>query len=367
MSGALSTEVRQGGSPAADLSQPQDELPAVAPTPDRDDAALAEARLIAEAEDAGTAAPEQPPQRPQQPAKPITVPKARLDEALAAATAARTEGEKWKERALYVEGALAARAAQQPPVAPPAAPAPAPSAQPTAQDIERQILALQAGMIATAKKFDAGEILAEELERTRIQADAQISLLRSQHLMSLLQAQIPEPQIGLADGQLMTATTADLEAQHAWTFEMREHDFAHIEAFAVDTLNKLGDGYRVTPGNLQDTLRVRHLVAQLTDILGPWFYPSRAQAVHDRRLAQAQAQRQQPNGQPPASPRPQQLPAAPAARTQDFAARYAAHPPPLQGVGTAGEGEDFSEERLGTMSTEELAALPATVRARYLQ
>ena len=185
-----------------------------------------------------------------------------------------------------------------------------------------------------------------------------IQALRDRQQAATLRAAIPIPQVGLADAAHMNAVTVELEQQHPWCMELRDAEFAHLEAIATDTLAKMGQP--VNPGSLQDALRVRHFVAQMSDVFGPWFFPERIATVQARH-AQAQQAAQQA-----AASQPQQTSATSARAQPSFAARYAAHPPQLTGVGSAGEPQNVTEDQIAQMSTEEIAALPASVRARLL-
>ncbi len=351
----------QGGSYAPPQQAPEDTSTA-APVFDFDDAALAEARRQSALEDSGqTGGQVVRPAAPQQQGQPIMVPKQRLDEALAAARSNAVAGEEWRNRALYMEGALATLRAQ-PPTAGTAAPATqAPAAVAPAQSVESQILAEQAKMIEAAEKFDRGEILATDLKRVEISASNIIQGLREQALYQAMMSKMPVPQAGLADSQLMDTATADLENRHPWTFELRPHEFAWLENVAVDFFRGLGQP--ITAGNPTDAMKVRNLLAQMTEVFGPWMFPSRIAQVEERRrmLAAQQQTQQQQQPAPVGNGRGAVIENVP-----PFAQRYAAHPPNMQGAGITQLPENVSEDRVNNMTTEEIMALPADVRARIL-
>ena len=352
-----------GGEPLRTTTEPVPLAPdtAAAPTPDFDDAALLNARRVAELEDGQRTGAQPAPivQPAAQPAagggqqQPIMIPKDRLDEALAAARTNGASAEEWRNRALYMEGVLAAtqRAPQQPAAQPVAQPA---VAQPT---VEQQILAHQNAMLEAAGKFDRGEILATDLKRVEIAAGNAIAALRETNLAHWVQSQIPVTQPGIADAQILDTHSYNLEQRHPWCAQLKPLEWAWLENWCTDFFAKTGAP--ITIGNTADALRLRAIMAQLTDVLGPWLYPSRIAQVEAQRFAQRQQPQGASGGQPQAQPQAQ-----PAAGPLQ---RFAAHPPNTQQAGTTGSGNDISEERISTMSTDEIEALPAAVRARYLQ
>jgi hypothetical protein len=365
MSTSLSTPLPglPGGAPLPAAQQPVPLAPetAAAPTPDFDDAALTAARRAADLEDgqrpAQQPAPVQQPTgtqpAPQPGAQPIMIPKERLDEALAAARTNGASAEEWRNRALYMEGALATARAQ-----PAAAPQPGtqpPAPQPVQATIEQQILAQQNAMIEAAGKFDRGEILATDLTRIQIAAQNAIAALREGNLARWVQTQVPTIQPGIADAQILDTATFNLEQRHPWCAQLKPLEWNWLENWGIDFFAKTGAP--ITTGNTADALRLRAFMAQMTDVLGPWLYPSRIAQVEAQRFAQRQ--QPQPGVQQPAALPGQQPAAAPLQR-------FANHPPNLAAAGTAGSDNEINEGRIATMTTDEIEALPAAVRARYM-
>ena len=364
MSTNLTAPIPQG--PGAQPYQPlQPPVPiapetAVRASPDWDDAALEAARREVAVEDgtqpAGQPIPQPAPgPQPQAGGQPIMIPKERFDEVLAQARAAGQSAEEWKSRALYMEGALTA-VRTSPPATPAAgAPAPAPTPQPAGPTVEQQILAAQAELMAAAAQFDNGSLTMADYERQRFAAGNKISGLREQGLYRAVLSQVPAPQPGIADAQMLDQATANLEERHPWCATLREYEWAWLESWAVDFFAKCGAP--IVTGNTQDAMKVRALCAQLTDVIGPWLFPSKIATIEAQRFAARQTQ-------PAVGTQPSPLPAAP----QPPAAiqRFAAHPPNMSTAGSQGAGNEMSEDRINLMSTEEIASLPDAVRARYL-
>lgn len=383
---SLSTDVSLPGGahppvPFGD-NNPAPQAPAIGPSPDLDDASLAELRRQAEAEDGQQGQQPQPqgprpaptPPAPAGGGQPIMVPKARLDEVLAALRERDTNAEEWRNRALYMEGALATLRDQPRPAAAGAGQEPAaPAAQPTVQQL---IAAEEAKMVAAAQQFDLGNMTAEALLAVNMAANRAISDLRENALTSRLMSVLPQPRAGLADAQILDAQTANLEANHPWCEVLTQREWAWLENWGISMFANMGQP--VQNGNTADALKLRKLLAQLTDVIGPWLFPSRIAAMQPkwdavlaarRAAAEAFAQPQPQGGNPaPArggQPQPQRQP-APAAPVPNALARFAAHPPSSSNMGLpdAGSGE-VTEEQVEQMTSEEIMALPAAVRARF--
>lgn len=335
---------------------------------DYDDAEIEAARRAVEIEAAGgtppaaapPAAPRQPAARPaQQPAagETIMVPKARLDEALAAARANATAGEEWRNRSLYMEGVLAAT---KPTAGAPAAPRPAAQPAPAAPTVEQQILDEQSKLLEVAKRFDSGEILAADLVKAQNDAANLIQGLREKALFTAVLQHVPAPQVGMADQQMLDHTTVDLEQRYPWCVELKPIEFEWLDNIAAHFFHNLGQP--ITRGNVADAIKMQNFVAQLTDVVGPWMYPSRIAKVEARRTEIARA------AAPPPNPGGAAAAAPPAPPAPNFAARFLAHPPNLHTAGTPAVAEqELTEDRIVTMSQEELEALPAATRLRLLE
>lgn len=346
MSSALTTDVHipaDGPNTPAPVHDDQGEhLPAVSPAPDIDDAALAEARRLAD----------EPAQQ-----RSIRVPKSRLDEVLGRLE--QTEGrlnevtqqaEAWRQRAIYMEGALAARAEQRP-----AAPQQQVQ-QPQQPSPEQLIVAEEAKKLAAAEQFDRGELSAAQMQQIMISADRQIAAVRERALFAAAMANVPQPTPGITDMQIIDAETVALEAMYPYTAVLRERDYAYLEEIARNTFRALG---RQTTTSPNDILALRRMVARLAEALGPFLYPD-AQVGQSQQPASGQQQRT--TAPPLLGAQQQQRGSQPA-----FVARQAAHPPNVHNAGsTAGSMDDFSDARIERMSTEEIAALPLEVRARLL-
>lgn len=349
--------------------QPQQEqLPASQPVLDIDDRALAELRRLAEIEEqaaSGKQQTDEPPAPPTpladahpapQPGKVAPaggpmIPKARFDQALA-------DKEAWKARALFMEAQAARQAQRAATPSQPAQPAPAPGPTPK-QVIEQQIQAANARSMAAAERFDRGEITAVELERERIQIAAEVASLREQHLYQSILAAIPQPQLGLTDEAYIDEATARLEAEHPWLAKCGPAETQFLEQIARAEAVRLGKPIS-DPCSPSDLLRLRTRVAELSSQFCPSWWPGEqppAAPAHPQPAAPAPVQPAARRGAP-------QQPAQP--QSPAFVRRAGTHPPDLNRAGTAEPPDTMSEERVLSMTTDEIAALPAAVRARLL-
>jgi hypothetical protein len=345
----------------ADLRPEDPNLPAVLPHDDADPppladlplddgkAALERLRLEAEAEEAAAAAgsaPDPAPVAPVAPASPaptppadpaqIMVPKARLDEAL-------TRARNAEAGILRMEGMIQALQRGTPPAAPAQPP------QPAAPTLEQLIQAEETRIEEAATRFDAGEITMVEFKRMERDAAAKIISLREQALFEAVMARVPQQ--GMADELIENRHLAALRKAHPWVavIEADEGRLQVLVDLARATLQAEGQPIGDGPA---ESLRLREKVAALADDFGPRWYPQH----------QAPAPATPPRAPAPA-PIPASRPAAPAASNP--LARVASHPPNINEMGsTALASNDPTEEMVAAMSTDEIAALPASVRAR---
>lgn len=362
-----------GAAPPATASSPSE--PAAPPAPadiDPDEAELAAARAAVAAEEAAAAggapgpaaatpatppaaaapqpgAPQQPPAAPQAGQQPpnIMVPKARFDEV--ARRLRDTEA-----RLLMASGAIevltgqvkpgqAATPPQQGSGAPPAAAAPTP--QQTIEGLEAQIL-------AAAEKFDAGELTMAEFKRQEAALNQQILAAREEALL----AKVPKPaapEPGVADQAIQAQHLNTLYAKHPYAAGLSEPQAKHLAQMAA--LELAAEGQPVGTGPLE-TMRLQARVAALSDAWGPkWGI----QPTH------APTPSPQSQSQPPANGAPRMSPQAQA--RQDKLALAARLPPDTASLGAGAVGDDaVSEQRIEMMSDDEIMALPASVRARFL-
>jgi hypothetical protein len=339
-------------------AMPADDLPPATSEPEPLDPGKAElARLRAEAEaeeaagggappDRASAAPQRAaepvpaPAAPAEPAAPIMVPKARLDEALTRARAAEAA-------ALRMEGML--QAVQRMPAAAPAAPA-----APPAPTLEQLIQAEEVRIEEAATRFDAGEIAMVEFKRLERDAMAKIQGLREQALYEAVTARLPSGQpMSMTDQIFLDRRTAELEAANPWVQVIIQG--GRIEGLVTMARAELAAlGEPIQGDSPMETLRLREKVAELSGLYGPRWFPQ-----HQTPAAAPAAPVRAPAAAPVARP------AAPAAPAANALARVAAHPPNINQMGsTALASNDPTDEQIAAMTTDEIGALPPTVRAR---
>lgn len=345
-------------------AMPPDDLPPIpseAEPLDPGKAELARLRAEAEAEEAAAAAPAAPatpdpaiaapvapveappaPAAAAEPAAPIMVPKARLDEALTRTRAAEAA-------ALRMEGMLQALQRQ------PAAPA-APAAPP-APTLESLIQAEEARIEEAATRFDAGETTMVEFKRVERDAMAKIQSLREQALYEAVTARLPAQQpMSMTDQIFLERRTAELEAANPWVGAIIQGGrIEGLVTMARAELEALGEP--IQGDSPMETLRLREKVAELSGLYGPRWFPQH------QIPAAAPAAPQRPA--PASATAPVARPAAPAAPAANALARVAAHPPNINQMGSpAPATADPTEEQIAAMTTDEIGALPASVRAR---
>ena len=344
--------------------RPEDpNLPAILPHDDPDppapadepiDAGKAElARLLreAEAEEAAAAAgtpPEPAPAAipaaaapapaPAADAAAIMIPKARLDEAL-------TRNRHLEAAVLRMEGMIQAMQRGAP------VPAPAEPQQPAAPTLEQLIQAEEGRIEEAATRFDAGEITMVEFKRVERDAGAKISSLREQALYEAISARIPGQTLSMTDQLLLDRRTAALEAANPWLAVIGAGGrLDGLVALARAELAAIGEP--IQGDGPMETLRLREKVAEMSGLYGPRWYPN---AIQPASAAPQSA----------AAPAPTARPSAPAAPANNPLARVASHPPNINEMGSTALGSnDPTEAQLEAMSTDEIAALPAAVRAR---
>jgi hypothetical protein len=339
---------------------------------DPDDVELSEARAAVQAEEAaagadtqatppaGTALLEQPgqPGQPsngqQPPPAPIMVPKPRLDEALSARDKAVTDAAYWRGQAEALTrvahpGAAAPGAARQDP--------PKPSPQEQLATLDNQIIAL-------AERFDAGELSAKEWKTQERALNAQAETLKNE----IAAAARPAPQQqqqqksqGGGDALYLDTLTAKLEDDHAWVKPFNavatesEWDFVSKKAMEACVAN----GIDPTNGSV-GTYEFRKEISRQIDRLAPALIADRAEQAKSKGFAFPGSQQAAPGQQQP-------KPLSPAAQARS--AKLALHqqaPVSLNDLhGHQAEGVP-TEASLATMSDEEIAALPASVRAKIL-
>lgn len=285
------------------------------------------------------------------------IPKSRFDEAV---QKEREEAEKARQEAAYWRGVAEAsrrNAGQQPPQPGQRQTAPqAPVQQQRAP--EQQIAAIRAQQVEIARKFDEGEIGFEEAERQRVALEDRVFEIRAQ---ALRQPQQQAPGERYLSDIRLEEKTQELEQAHPYVALIPDEspywDMLKIEAVPIARQRgiQIGrDGFGVDPWN---EFQRRQVMAELTDKYGPTWFPDHKPAPRQPSTAPSPATSPQQSGLSPAA-------AARAAKLD----QQAAAPPDIPGMGTtAGGTTEVTESQIEAMSEEEILALPAATRNRFLR
>lgn len=315
---------------------------------DIDAADLAEARRIAALEESGeqddqqtdpapATAPASEPAKPQ----PGPIPYERFSEV-------NNDLKKTREELAYLQGQMDAMQAQMAGKAPATDTAPAAQPQPSVAPTDA-IQAHRASVKEAAAKFDSGEITLTEFEEVRAAAEDAIAELNVQRAAQAAAArQVQQP--GFADEAILANHAARLNEEHPYLTAMSGEQLMQLRAMAMAGAQAAGRPYGPGPA---ETMRLRQDVANLSDKFGPDFVPDF-----------------KPTARPSATTTPktgggQNLSPSAQARMAKMG-MAAAMPPDTSGMGSAGNEDPYSEARIAAMSDEEIAALPASTRARIL-
>jgi hypothetical protein len=311
---------------------------------DPDEAELAEARREAaaaespaELQSAAGQEPKPAHQNTEAPAKsaPGPIPYERFAEVAA-------ELRKVRESEAYLQGQLdALRAAKPPTETPPVVENPSAAPANPADEIK----ALRAKVEEAAERFDNGEIGMREYEQVRAQAEDRIAELNLQRVAQ-------PPSGGLADEALLASHAARLDAEHPYLPVLELSQLRELQAMAEAAALVRGQPYGQGPREL---MRLRQDVARLSDIHGPEMVPNfKPPARSPSSTAPSNGTGRYPDLSPAAQAR---------ARKLEMAADM---PPNVNEMGSAGGTDGFSDARINAMTDDEIAALPAAVRARIL-
>lgn len=362
---ALTTGVVDAPKPAtpaaAAAPAPEPETaPALAPVvEDVDDIELREAQAAAKAEEAPAATPAQPANTAQPAPAPaaassekpkdqpeqqsgVMIPKARLDEVLG-------KNDELVKQNAFLAGQLEAHKAAGARPAPAAAPpSPAAAPQPTAAD---RLLEVGARQDALAARFDKGEIGYAELKREERKLEDEAYKIREEITLSKVQPAQPQAPSAASDLYL-DQLTAELESKHPYILEItNDRDFNWLHAKAVEELQAEGQFVQSPLGNY----RLRERIAVLSDKYGE-LLTGKKLALPGTQLAPA------PSTQPATT---QPAPSAEAAARAAKIAMQAGMPPNVASM-TGTSGDVVSEAAYETMTDDEIAALPAATRHRFL-
>lgn len=342
----------------------EEPAPAAQPAPastipdDPDDRAVYEARAELQRAEAGTdgGGQQQPTPDPTQPT-PTPAPQQPAARQPVVPAGVLAE-ERRKSRALadenlYLKGALAARTQQQPGTTT----QPGGGGQQQQQSIPEAIQAEGARLIAAAKQFDQGDLSMEQYKLIELQAEDRIAALRAQHLIAHVQSTQPTGNtVGIADAHVLEQHLERMSQEHPWSALLNDQEIDWLAAVARDEFR--GRGQPIAAGNHVDTLRLRQRVAELSDTFGPQWYPN-------HQIAQPQQPTAQPSQQ--GVTRPQAVGNQRVQQVARLAAVANNQPPSLSQAGHADTGDAaMTSDKIGTMSEDEILALPRAVRDRFL-
>lgn len=280
----------------------------------------------------------------QQAAAPPMIPKPRFDEVNQRATKAEQDAAYWR-------GVAEARGQQQP----------QPGQQQTQQTQqpkpEDRLAEIHSKQDAIATQFDNGELTLAEVTKQQRELTKAETAIREE----LLLAKVPKPTAAQpSTNELYLDTlTANIEVEHpmvlAFDKVANDGEWGFVKSRAIEQL--VARGIDPTKGDI-GKYNLRKEMAVVIDDLGPALIGERAKAAGIelptvKSTTQGQQQQQPANGDPKSR----------AAKL----ALAAASPPNLSTARASGEDPSApSDSRIETMSDDEIAALPAAVRSKFL-
>ena len=274
---------------------------------------------------------------------PGAVPYERFAKVNADLRAAKDEAEYHKGRAealeTVVKGTGSANQQPNPSQATPQS-APTPATDPIKQ--------IRESITAEAKRYDQGEITLAEYEAFRMEREDQIQAIHLQRVEEKAIRQAAQP--SMADEAMLAAHAQQLDQQYPYLQAMSQEQLFKLRDMAIFQAQQEG---RPFGGSANDTRMLREAVAQLSVGFGP------AWGVQ---LPASSETNTQPNRGAPGKPAMSEAAAA-RLRKHEMAADM---PPDTNSMGTAGNGEVFTDQRIASMTDEEIMALPASVRNRLL-
>lgn len=322
-------------------------------TPPDADSGAAEPKAPAPAADAdeGTADADDEASAGDKPAPQTdTIPKPRFDEV-------NTERNALREENAYLKGRLEAMAANS--GRPADTGTPDDQAQQQGPTPDERIAQARERRAEAAAQYDAGTITTVDFERIRDETDDEIYAARLEQQKAATpapqQPQAPtQPQVALSDEMLLNQHDTALEADHPFLAVLSKEETEHLADIAMQEGAARGQPYG--PG-MRDTYRLHTAIAELSDTFGPRWHPGTTPQ------AKTPDPRQQ-TGQPSAQTQQQGDLSQKQRQTLAKLRMAADAPPDSASMGSAGETEELSDERIASMSDDELENLPPSVRNR---
>lgn len=255
-----------------------------------------------------------------------------------------------REQMEYLRGALDARKAVQPGQQPdePAQPDPR-------QEIQSRIAAAEQAVDEAAAAFDNGKMSMAEFKRLEREQNAAIR--KAQDELDALDRPPPQPQepgLSMTDEMALKEQAEYLHANHPYLDALSQEDALTLAEMARAEARRYGKPYGKGP---REDARIREHVARLSDVYGPSWYPDFKPKTRSQQ-PEADPRRQQPR-QPPG-------PSATATARERKLEMQERLPPDTSRLGTQGTSDQLTEARILQMDEDELAALPAALKARWL-
>jgi hypothetical protein len=289
------------------------------------------------------------------------VPFVRFQQVVAQARQAAAELKQASDEANYWKGVAHARQAMgQGGNAPADGKAAGHAAPSPSQTVPELIAGQQARLLTAAKSFDEGELTMEAWTAIQIEVGNEIDRLRG--MASQASPTASTSQVGVADQLVMQRHMTELGAAHPWVAVLPKDELQVLARMAFAQQEALGTPIEQSSAG---TMRLRELVASMSDFFGPTWHPDWIGKMPAGAAATPPQAVQTPQGIVPVNPQtPPQQPRAQGNGKIDLALR---HPPNPTGIGHAAPPSgDLTEDQIAKMSQEEWDALPASVRARAL-
>lgn len=346
---------------------------------DPDDLALADALREAEAEEKGEGAPKEPEQPtptanapagtppagsspevqsgPAAPAPGPMIPKDRFDQMCRRAYAAESHIQNLQGRLdVYQTIGKGGQAEEgQNPSAPE-------TQEASPQD---RIAAARQKVLDAAEQFDRGEITLAQAKRIELETDGEIETIRAEMTKKVEQAESAgagQSQPGSwVEEREAAAETQRLEQQHPYLRAMGDQHVQTLVATAY--AQAAAEGRPIGPdptGHGRETMRLRAMVAQLSDIYGPHWFPN-AQVQTPTQTAAHGGNPPDPSN--PSNPQDPAVLAKARASKMEQAERM---PPDINAMGKGAGSPAMTDEDIANLSEAEFDALPAATRERAL-
>lgn len=214
--------------------------------------------------------------------------------------------------------------------------------------------AIQEKILSAAEQYDNQEISLKDFKRIEIEANKELAKLDHDGLLQEIASKLPAQKEQELDA--FSETLIDmLVAKHPYAEVIDKGDKVKWDFLTYEASKQLASQLgRDLVNNQRDLMLLRQRVAELTDTYGPIWYP-------EAQVAKPQAQPQ---------PKPQEQPApSPSGNAQaraeklDMASKF---PPNVSQFGSSGSHQEPSQEAVAKMTDEEIEALPAPVRQKFL-